>query len=105
MQERDQHDLDAERALLGAILCKPEALDAALRLKPDDFYRPEHGAIFKLMLELREKGRSPTITNLTRIGKSQRGPDGHSVDTELGQLRAFGPNNEAEDLASVPAHL
>ena len=46
-------DEQAERAVLGAILLEPSALDAAAeKLGPDDFHRPAHRAIFEAMISL-----------------------------------------------------
>lgn len=41
------HDLEAERAFLGAILLNRKALDQTLgQITPDDFYKPGHGHIY-----------------------------------------------------------
>lgn len=46
-------DPEAERAVLGAVLLDPRAVDAATEiLTPEDFYRPAHQAIFAAMIEL-----------------------------------------------------
>ncbi|MCL2706273.1 MAG: replicative DNA helicase, partial [Spirochaetaceae bacterium] len=45
------HNLEAEKATLGAILLNPEALDTVLMyLRPDDFYKNSHKIIFKAIL-------------------------------------------------------
>lgn len=48
------HDLDAEQAVLASIICDTQALTAAvdIGLKPGDFYRAAHAAIFAAALEL-----------------------------------------------------
>lgn len=52
-------NLDAEESCLGALLLDTEAvLRVADALNPDDFYRPEHSAIYASMLALFEK-RTP----------------------------------------------
>lgn len=60
------HDLAAERDVLGAILeaadtegMAEELLDGLLRagLEARDFYRPQHGALFGLMVESIDEGR------------------------------------------------
>lgn len=48
------HNLDAERALLGALLVDREALDRIGNLQPRAFYRDAHTRIFAAMLELQE---------------------------------------------------
>lgn len=51
-------DLQAERALLGACMLQPAALDAAVEeLTPADFYRPGHGELFAAMIAMRDTGR------------------------------------------------
>src|ERR1017187_9089515 len=54
------HDLDAERAVLGAMLQSPFAIDAVIDgLLSQDFYRPANGIIFMAIVKLRKSG-SPT---------------------------------------------
>ena len=49
------HDIEAEQALLGAVLENNNALDEiASILKPNSFYKPSHQHIFRAMLELAE---------------------------------------------------
>jgi replicative DNA helicase len=50
------HNLEAERGVLGALLIDPDAIfDVADFLKPEAFYRTDHGRIFAAMLELWER--------------------------------------------------
>lgn len=57
--------LDAERALLGALLLKPEAIhDIADLVKPDSFYAEKHRIIFETMRELTERGEPIDILSL-----------------------------------------
>ncbi len=48
------HALDAERAVLGALLLEPSSYEAVIDegLRPDDFYRPAHGTIFRVVQAL-----------------------------------------------------
>lgn len=49
--------LDSERALLGSLLLKPDAIhDVSDTIKPDSFYAEKHRHIFEAMRELVEKG-------------------------------------------------
>ena len=51
------HNLEAEQSVLGAALLNDRAmygLVVAQSLKPEDFYRPQHGAIYAAMLDLYE---------------------------------------------------
>lgn len=53
------HNLDAERAVLGAILLRNELLlDASDALRPDDFFRDAHRVLFGAMLRLAQQGRA-----------------------------------------------
>ena len=50
-------NLDAEQAVLGAILLDNNAIFKALEIfHPSDFYRPSHQKIFQAMLSLNERG-------------------------------------------------
>ena len=47
------HNIDAEQAVLGALLIDPNCLNVVMNyVKPDSFYLPEHRAIFSAMLSL-----------------------------------------------------
>ena len=49
--------LEAERAVLGGLMIDPErVLSVAERLAPDDFYREAHKKLFRLMVEMAERG-------------------------------------------------
>lgn len=51
-------NVEAETSVLGAILISEHAMDSVqieVGLKPEDFYLPKHGLIFKAMLTLKEK--------------------------------------------------
>lgn len=53
------HSIEAEQAVLGAILLSERTLYAAvieIGLRPDDFYRERHAAIFAAMLDLYHQG-------------------------------------------------
>ena len=51
------HNLEAEKSVLGAVLLDERHLYALLveeHLRPDHFYREQHGAVFAAMIELHE---------------------------------------------------
>lgn len=51
------HDLDAERAVLGSILERPDLFpDVAAALSPEDFYAGEHREVFEAMVEVDGRG-------------------------------------------------
>src|ERR687892_2926864 len=52
------HNVEAEQALLGAILINNEAYHRVSEfLRPEHFYEPVHGRIFEAMMRLIEQGR------------------------------------------------
>jgi replicative DNA helicase len=64
-------DPEAERAVLGAIMLDPRAVDSATELlKPEDFYRPAHQAIFAAMVDL--SARSEPIDPITVRSELER---------------------------------
>jgi hypothetical protein len=79
------HDLDAERAVLGAILLEGAAAleGVRARLAPEDFYAENHRTIFRAILRMHLGGRVADLITLTH---------------ELGQT------NELSE-AGGPAHL
>lgn len=51
------YDQDAERALLGAIILKPEAMhDVSVTVFPESFYADKHKEIYRALLEIFQKG-------------------------------------------------
>ena len=52
-------DLEAEQAVLGAILLRPDALyDVAAVVQPETFYREGHRLIYQAMLDLAQGGQA-----------------------------------------------
>jgi hypothetical protein len=64
------HNLEAERAVLGAILLDNHALDAAVeRLRSEDFFLSQHRQIFQRMIQLGEKQQAiDTVTLMEDLG-------------------------------------
>ncbi|HEV2206451.1 MAG TPA: replicative DNA helicase [Candidatus Acidoferrales bacterium] len=65
------HNLEAERSILGAVILDNHTLNAAVeKLRPEDFFLPQHRLIFNQMVQLAEKQQAiDTITlmeDLTR---------------------------------------
>lgn len=59
-------NLEAERAVLGAILMDNDSIYAVLEiLEPSVFYQPSHRLIFSTMIELSERGEPIDIVTLT----------------------------------------
>lgn len=60
------HDIDAERALLGAILLKPETMhDVSVTVFPESFYADKHAEIYKAVLALFTKGDPIDLLSVT----------------------------------------
>jgi replicative DNA helicase len=60
------HNLEAEQAVLGAILIDPSSLVTVTeRLRPEDFYRQGHQRLFQVMLELSERGEPLDLVTIT----------------------------------------
>lgn len=60
------HNVEAEQAVLGAMLIKKEAIAEAIEiLRPDDFYRDAHRIVFEAMLELFQKNEPVDIVTVT----------------------------------------
>src|SRR3990167_8925744 len=58
--------LESERALLGALLLKPEAVhDVSDLIHPDSFYAEKHRLIFGVMRELAERGEPIDLLSLS----------------------------------------
>src|ERR1700757_1138883 len=60
------HNLEAEKSVLGAVLLDERHLHALLveqHLRPEHFYREQHGAVFAAMITLYENDRK--IDHLT----------------------------------------
>jgi len=65
----EPHSLEAEQALLGAILKSQEALARALILldNPEHFHSPKHRIIFDAMLKLYERNEPVDITTVAEV--------------------------------------
>jgi replicative DNA helicase len=67
-------DVDAEQALLGAVLADPPGQQYLLGLvEPGDMFRPWHGQVLAAMLRLRDRGQLPFPQNVYQ--EIQHDPD------------------------------
>lgn len=65
IQAKPPYSLEAEQALLGAILVANEAVErVAGRVEPQDFFDPLHAEIFKIAVRLRSEGKAITPVTL-----------------------------------------
>ena len=60
------HDVDAEKELLSALLVKKGKIvpEVAAIVSADDFYRPEHRIIFRVIVDLYAQGTPPNILSI-----------------------------------------
>ncbi len=63
------HNVDAEKALLGAIILKPEVLhDILVEIYPDSFYADKHRVIFEAISDIFSKGDPiDTVSIITKL--------------------------------------
>jgi len=62
------HDLEAERAVLGSILLSNDAIYTAIEeIEADDFYRPQHQRVFRMMQELAKRSEPVDVVTLTAM--------------------------------------
>lgn len=82
-------NVEAEQAVLGAILLDNQALYKALEvIGPDEFYRPAHRRIFEAMIELSEQNQVidlVTLTDYLQHTGALEGIGGSSYLTDLAQ--------------------
>ncbi|MHB0865808.1 MAG: replicative DNA helicase [Minisyncoccota bacterium] len=85
--------LESERALLGAILLKPDAIhDVSDLIRPDSFYAEKHRLIFSAMTELAQRSEPIDLVSL-----SERMQDQNTLE------RSGGRSYLAELIGSAPA--
>src|SRR5213079_1256596 len=95
------HNLEAEKSVLGAVLLDERHLYSLLveeHLRPDHFYREQHGAVFAAMLELHETDRKIdhlTVTEtLRQHGKLSEVGGPEAIDELAGWVPAAGHARE-----------
>ena len=60
------HNLDAESAVLGALLLSKDALDVVVQvLRPSDFYRQAHRVLFETILSMSTEGQEVDVLTLS----------------------------------------
>lgn len=104
MTDQTPHDLDAERAVLGAILLKPaSAVDTAARiLTGDEFHSPRHANIYEAVLTLHAAGQ--TIDPVTvRDTLNRHGNADDQTLADLSALMADAPGTNPHRHAQIVA--
>ena len=91
------HNLEAEQAVLGAILLSDRSLYALVieeGLRPEDFYRQHHGTIYEAMLALYSESEPVDVLTVTdrlrQMGKLEQIGGQASVDELTGIVPAAG---------------
>lgn len=60
------HNVDAEKALLGAIILKPDVMhDVSVTVFPESFYADKHRAIYEAIFQVFIKGDPIDIVSIT----------------------------------------
>ncbi len=84
--------LESERALLGALLLKPDAIhDVSDLIRPDSFYAEKHRMIFSAMRELAERGEPIDLLSLSERLNGQGGLERSGGRAYLAELAAAAP--------------
>jgi replicative DNA helicase len=71
MSRTPPHDLDAETAVLGAVLVSPRVLADITSLTASDFYRPTHADAYAAILQLHAQGEPIDVVSVA--GRSSMG--------------------------------
>ena len=90
------HDLDAEAAVLSAVMLDPAALDRVPELKAEHFYSEAHRRIFEAALELKSSG---TPVDVVQVGSWLRDRQ------RLAQVGGPGYLSQILDMAPVVANV
>ncbi len=106
------HNLEAERSVLGAVLLDERHLHALLveeQLRPEHFYREQHGAIFGAMLELygddRKIDHLTVSETLRQGGKLDQIGGPAAIDELSGWVPAAGHAREYGEIVHDTAKL
>jgi len=87
------HSLDAEQAVLGGLMLDNTAWDhVADRVGEDDFYLPDHRAVFRAVRELADKNQPFDVITLSDWLESRKTLSDESVFTYLGELARDTPS-------------
>lgn len=89
-------NIQAEQALLGAVLLRPAVLDEVAGLLPDAkaFYRLSHRCIFEAMRELHGMGQDVDVVLLGERLKDRRELQDQNIDALLIELAEASPSSE-----------
>ena len=95
------HNIEAEKSVLGAVLLDERHLQSLLieeHLRPEHFYREQHGAVFAAMLELYDSDRKidhlTVAETLRQHGKLEEVGGAQAIDELAGWVPAAGHARE-----------
>ena len=71
------HSIDAEHSVIGAVLIKPESLDAISGLKPEHFYTEAHRDIYRAMIGMSSAGKQIDVITLS-VALHEQGLEGRT---------------------------
>ncbi|MFA5987368.1 MAG: replicative DNA helicase [Candidatus Paceibacterota bacterium] len=96
-------DLEAEKALLGSVMMRPESVYEVVDLiKPDSFYATKHKLIFESMLDLHSNSEPIDLVSLTGRMKERKNLDQIGGASYLAEIVNFVPSSaNAEHYAKV----
>ncbi len=93
--------LEAEKALLGSILIKSDALFEVLEnIKPESFYSEKHKIIFQAILELHNSNEPIDLLSLTTKLKNKKILDSVGGEVYIAELASFTPSSGNVDYYS-----
>ncbi len=70
------HDIEAEKAVLSALLLDHNAIHSVLtEVRPEDFYHPAHQQLYRAMLTLRDKNEPVDLHTLSHYLNAQKALD------------------------------
>src|SRR5437660_5881014 len=106
------HNLEAEKSVLGAVLLDERHLHSLLieeHLRPQHFYREQHGAVFAAMLELYENDRKidhlTVAETLRQDGKLDEVGGAEAIDELAGWVPAAGNAREYGQIVREKAQM
>ena len=104
------HDIDAEKALIGAIMLKPDAIhDVSVTVYPESFYADKHRQIYGSIIEIFTKGDPIDLLSVTtrlKINEQLDRVGGATYLTELIEtVPAAGNANYYSELVQAKAVL
>jgi len=94
------HSVDAEQSVLGGLMLDNRAWDQiADRMREEDFYRPEHRLIFRVMAQLIEQGKPLDVLTVAEMLRSH-----NELENAGGEVFLFELANNTPSAANITAY-